>query len=264
MNICDNSTALHTSALTPAWSHYSHDFSNCPHELTSLPLAQESRLRASFTPSSRSHSWMLPLDETWPDYSPLSSCVSQSPSLMAHGPQADNTRHLGVLFNHMLSSVTSAVNQKVPWLYVTLVLWTQASCRFSCSALIPCVVFIWLFWWVPKWSRISSLSFPIPVSQLQAWHHHCRYGDMLFCFHQHFCSYTALCPSENQAMQTPYPPQMATFNLLAMSALKCHFSWQSHTNLQRKIIDFRRIYLQERDFRLVPWMITILRTVLSM
>lgn len=161
--------------------------------------------------------------------------------------------------SHQLS-----IRRSLGWLSVTSVLWIQASCRFSCSALIPCVVFVWLFWWVPKWSRIFTLSFPIPASQLRAWHHHCRYGDMPFCFHQHFCSYTALCPSENQAMQTRYPPQMATFNLLVMSALKCHFSWQSHINLHRKIIDFRRIYLQGRDFRLVPQMIPILRTVLSM
>lgn len=71
----------------------------------------------------------------------------------------------------------------------------------------------------PPFLPRSSESAPGMTSSLQ-------YGDMPFCFHQHFCSYSALCPSENQAIQTPYPPQMATFNLLVMSALKCHFSWQ--------------------------------------
>lgn len=88
---------------------------------------------------------------------------------MAHGPQADNTRHPGALFNLMLSSVTSAVNQNVPWLYVT----SQASCwcAMCCIYLDYCGKFL---------NSLALPPFPSPFQRVSS-RHDIIIADMVTC-----------------------------------------------------------------------------------
>lgn len=187
-------------------------------------------------------------------------------SLMAHGPQADNTRHPGVLFDLMLFLRPISCQSESPLVVRKL---SPLNPGFL-SILLPCfnpVHCIYLDYSGKFLNGLAFPPFPSPFQRVSS-RHDIIIADKVTCPSVSINTFALTRPFDLQRIKQCRLHILLRW--LPLTYLSCiHLNVTSpgslsHINLQRKIIDIRRIYLQGRDFHLVPRMIPILRTVLSM